>query len=326
MVLALVFTCLSGIFGLIFFIDCIRYRREINDFVKYGVLCGAALLVLDTSILLLVSARAMPSVSRIIAVDLLAFIRIVLFTCMGMYCAMQLGLPSLPVLRRLFGDAPARAGGEPESGAFEEPVAPSAETPAAVEPEPYGEPVPAWEPERTDELIEEPTQEPVVTEAPLPSTGRVLGLVAVIVAGAVLYSVVLFLLTSPQPSAFLRHLSERQATHPGGVQGPSLLAAVTVLEFAFAEELIFRLGIQTYLARQLRLVDGRYWIAIVLSSLFWSLAHANILEPGWVKIAQVFPPGLALGWLVRRAGAEACILVHGSFNPIMMCLAPYLIR
>jgi membrane protease YdiL (CAAX protease family) len=101
--------------------------------------------------------------------------------------------------------------------------------------------------------------------------------------------------------------------------------ALVLLEFAFAEEIVFRLGIQNYLARLFRLQGNRYWIAIVLTGLFWSLAHASILDPEWVKIAQVFPLGLALGYVFKQYGTEACILVHGVFNVIMMFLAPFLI-
>ena len=89
---------------------------------------------------------------------------------------------------------------------------------------------------------------------------------------------------------------------------------------------MFRLGIQSYLAKQLRLTGGRYWIAIVLSSALWSLAHANILNPAWVKIVQVFPLGLALGYLMRRYGLEACLLAHGGFNVAMMFLGTDLIK
>lgn len=142
---------------------------------------------------------------------------------------------------------------------------------------------------------------------------------------AVGYSVVLFKLTSPQISEWLKQLSGQQAAKLGGSTRPSLLTALVVLKFAFAEEIIFRLGIQNYLAKQFKLHGRRYWISIVLTTLFWSLAHANMLDPEWVKIAQVIPLGLALGFLFRRYGAETCIVVHGVFNVAMTFLSPYLI-
>jgi len=142
---------------------------------------------------------------------------------------------------------------------------------------------------------------------------------------AVGYSVVLFKLTTPHISAFLKQLSETQSARLGAGSRPSLLTALVVLEFAFSEEIVFRLGIQNYLAKQFKLEGSRYWIAILLTTLFWSLAHANTLDPEWVKIAQVFPLGLALGYLFRKYGVEMCILVHGVFNLIMIFLTQYLI-
>ena len=41
---------------------------------------------------------------------------------------------------------------------------------------------------------------------------------------------------------------------------------------------------------------------------------AGTLEPDWIKLAQVFPAELALGWLARKHGIEACILAHVVFN------------
>ena len=96
--------------------------------------------------------------------------------------------------------------------------------------------------------------------------------------------------------------------------------ALSLLEFAFSEEIVFRLGVQNYLAKHFNLRGRRYWIAIFLSALYWSLAHANILDPEWVKIAEVFPLGLALGFLFRKYGTETCILVHGLINLVMMFL------
>ena len=38
------------------------------------------------------------------------------------------------------------------------------------------------------------------------------------------------------------------------------------------------------------------------------------MEPDRVKLAQVFPAGLALGWRARKHGIEACILAHVVFD------------
>ena len=89
------------------------------------------------------------------------------------------------------------------------------------------------------------------------------------------------------------------------------------------EELIFRLGIQHYIAiaRIFGLWDGRYWLAILLPSALWSIGHLDMLEPGWVKLAQACPAGLALGQLARKHGIETCILAHTVFNVAVCWMA-----
>ena len=146
-----------------------------------------------------------------------------------------------------------------------------------------------------------------------------------VVVGAILFSVILFKLTSPRLSDAIKQLSENQGAKFGISDEPSVLLALVVITFAFGEEILFRLGVQNYLAKQFRLNGNKYWVAVVLTSGLWSLAHANILTPEWVKIVQIFPFGIALGFLFKKYGLESCILAHGIFNLSMMGLSPYLI-
>jgi len=268
-VLTIVFVVVCLVFAILFLIDCIRLRRQINVYVKSGIVCGLIAVAIDTAIIPLIPGffSIMP-IHRLIVVDVLALIRVTLFTCMGMYCCSVLNISAFPMTRLL------------------------------------------REAEERKHFF----------------SGSFFMCVATVAALSVGYSVVLFTLISPSPSEFLRGLSESQSARFGLGGGPSLLTAVVVLEFAFAEEIIFRLGIQNYLARIFRLQGGRYWIAIVLTASFWSLGHANTLDPEWVKVAQVFPLGLSLGFVFRRYGTETCIFIHGAFNLIMMCLGSHLIE
>ncbi|MFH1731343.1 MAG: CPBP family intramembrane glutamic endopeptidase [Planctomycetota bacterium] len=268
-VLAITFGLISLILSVLFVIDAIRFRHQIKTYVRYGFILGLALLALDSAILPLVPNffASMP-LYKLLIVDTIALIKMILFTCVGMYCCTLLNSRDLPLMRHLL--------------------------------------------DRSNQQNDLPGWEVIIPAAS-------------IVILAVAYSFVLFKLTSPQMSEWLRRVSEEQMAKAGASMQPSLIAALVVLEFAFAEEIIFRLGIQNYLARQFKLKDGNYWVAVVPTALLWSLAHANILEPEWVKTAQVFPLGLALGFICRRYGAEVCILIHGAFNLIMMFLAPYLI-
>ncbi len=144
--------------------------------------------------------------------------------------------------------------------------------------------------------------------------------------GAILFSVILFKLTSPHISDAMKQLSESQGAKLGISDEPSVLLALVVLAFAFSEEIVFRLGIQNYLAKQFRLNGDKYWVAVVLTSGLWALAHVNMLAPEWVKIAQIFPIGIAFGFLFKKYGLESCILAHGILNLGMMGLGPYLIQ
>ena len=146
-----------------------------------------------------------------------------------------------------------------------------------------------------------------------------------VVAGAVGFSVMLFKLTSPEASDMIKQLSEAQGSRLGISSQPTLLTGLVVIAFALGEEILFRLGLQNYLAHQFRLNGHKYWIAVVLTAGLWSLAHANILTPEWVKIVQIFPFGIVLGFVFKKYGLESCILAHGFFNLSMMFLGPSLI-
>ncbi len=70
-----------------------------------------------------------------------------------------------------------------------------------------------------------------------------------------------------------------------------------------------------------------YATAIVLTAALWSLGHVGALNPDWVKLAQIFPLGLALGWLYRRQGTESTIMVHALFNVLGgLVLSPLYLR
>jgi len=258
--LAVVSLLVSAAFGLLFLIDAVRFRKQINRYVIYGAACGLILVGIDTAILLVLPDGVVNVTLLVVALhDLVAFVKTALFTCMGMYCCSILGLQAFPAFT---------PGRQSDDGCA--------------------------------------------------TLGRqCLLIMAATVALAAVYSVVLFRLAMPRVSELLRFVSE---AHELG-NGPSAMAALVLLEAAFGEEIMFRLGIQNYLARQFKLRGDRYWIAILLTAAFWSIAHASMLDPEWVKIAQVAPLGLALGFLFRRYGTVACIIVHGAFNIIMMFLS-----
>ncbi|MCY4060588.1 MAG: CPBP family intramembrane metalloprotease [Gammaproteobacteria bacterium] len=124
------------------------------------------------------------------------------------------------------------------------------------------------------------------------------------------YTMLLFEATNPE----LTDLAKRQFGETPGQAWDVVVAMIAVSVVALAEELVYRLGIQNFLARVLGWWDRRYWLVILLSATLWSIGHVGVLDPIWVKLVQIFPAGVALGWLARKHGIEACVLGHVVFN------------
>ncbi len=162
-------------------------------------------------------------------------------------------------------------------------------------------------------LTPEPSAPPAPPPIPWP---RYWVTIAGIALAAVAYSAVLFLTTQPRLGFAVRDLASSDA------QTVTPLSLIIILEFAFVEELIFRLGIQNYLGAKLINKRYGYAIAIVLTAVLWTLGHVGTLDPDWVKLAQVFPLGLALGWLYRKHGIESTIMVHALFNVLGAFVLP----
>lgn len=299
--------------SLAFLIDWIRNWRHVQVYWPYGVAAG--LVSLAFSLLGLVAAsQLIPDILTSLAGDmnvalldedtmaimvmlvklatlLIAVIgasRLAGFTMLGMHYAASMGHLSFPLLHRLHSPAPA---------------------PASVGP--------AVALHRSDDP----------GAATLPSAGRIrarryilstLG----VAAAAVAYSVVLFRLVLPRASEILTGLQSLNSEDASTLWGQALMVALSA---AFGEELVYRLGIQGFLARYLNCQGKRYWIPIVLASLLWTLGHVGATDPMWVKPAQIFPMGLMLGWLYRRCGVESCILAHALFNLSLIPLASYLV-
>lgn len=135
----------------------------------------------------------------------------------------------------------------------------------------------------------------------------------------VAYTAALFVVAQPGPAG------NGVAPEPPLADGGFLLLLAALTVTALGEELTFRLGIQNWIAGLFGWSDRRYWIAIALSSALWSAGHIGILDPDWVKLAQIFPAGLLLGWLFRRFGFEASVVAHGLLNLIMPFLTPRLL-
>ncbi len=126
----------------------------------------------------------------------------------------------------------------------------------------------------------------------------------------------------------LTHAEIGSAFREDGMQfGEVSAAAVAIVAVAaFGEEITFRLGLQNGLTYLLRATRFAHPIAVVATAAFWSIAHIGALEPGWVKMTQVFVFGLLLGQLNRRFGVVPCIIMHVLFNVVFILMTPWVLE
>ncbi len=159
----------------------------------------------------------------------------------------------------------------------------------------------------------------------LPAARRFPWLIVLLASVAVVgYTAILFLLTKPSASSLLKAVLPRLNATPS--PGFNLLAAWLGALIAIKEEVVFRLFIQgafTWWFRRWR--NGGLW-AVGLSAAIWTLAHAGMVEPAWVKYAQILPMGILLGLMRRRWGLESTIMVHVLLNLAAVLLLNNLCR
>ncbi len=319
--------CVYGLtmlfFSVAFFVGWLEAPKEIRKYLKYGVWFGAIVIGLDLVILAITPSIWSSSLILTLVVEPVRLIRLIGFTMLGMYYAADLGYPSLPILLRRFKPTLTEDSANP--------ITPS-ETPVSQISEKGISP---------DNQISDPfsTQMENISQSEItkrPSTDLLIetnwreyfGIVFGVSILGILYSSILFLLTTPQLSEIAQ---QEFGVSSIGSEGVITIQNVFVLlqfaiAIAIAEEIVFRLGIQNFLAKHLKLQSENYWIAIFITSVLWSLGHAGVLEPEWVKLAQIFPVGLMLGWLYKKFGAESTMLAHGIFNLVLIFLSVYLIK
>jgi membrane protease YdiL (CAAX protease family) len=317
--LAVVYTAALLIFTLGFLVNWYRNREAMSSYKRIGFWAGVIYVIFE---LLLLSFSqldvffSMSSMCLILPTLGWGILRVWGFVNNGIFFSNQLNIRSFPLVAPQLGVLPAPVESptvQPVPTAAVEGSTPIADTPItadAAPPEPTAMPVDPIEPQS-------------ITPPTLPPINRLrywLTIVGVGV-GAVAYSAVLFLITQPRPGLIAQNILSSD------VEILTPLTLVVILEFAFVEELIFRLGIQNYLGAKLINKRYGYAIAVVLTAALWSMAHIGSLDPDWVKLAQIFPLGLALGWLYRRQGTESTIMAHALFNLIGgLVLSPLYLR
>lgn len=141
--------------------------------------------------------------------------------------------------------------------------------------------------------------------------------IAGVIGGSALFTYILFKITSPKVSDILVRFTE---SNPNSNDVSTLALVAYSLSLVITEELTFRFITPNLIAKKFKLEGKKYWIAIIFSAMFWSVAHSGTLDPEWVKLVQIFPIGLALGWLFKNYGLESTIFAHAGFNILMTLL------
>lgn len=317
--LSCMYVAILLIFAIVFLVDWIRLRKKIRQYWKYGLWFGIVIVGMDLLIVAITPSSWGPGLFVICIAEPITLIRIIGFTMLGMYYCAVSGYPSLPLLLRKFSPAPVQdltipnpPEDQPGVLSIENEVPQPIETVADF----YVQPTPI--------VQAQPESQPAADV--LPDIRWKNYFIAVFGASAIsiLYSVVLFLLTKPHPSQIMQQVFRSASSELSGTV--NLQTILFVIEVAIAEELVFRLGIQNFLVKTLKLQNKNYWIAILLTSALWTLGHVGSLDPEWVKFAQIFPIGILLGWLLKKYGAESTILVHTLFNVVLIFLGVYLIK
>ena len=316
LVLGIVYGLAMLIFLIAFLISWFKSREQVRSYKNFGVLAGIILIIFEILVMLLVGSKALSSISplRIIVTDTIAFFRMMAYTIVGIHMCTFLGYRSFPLLKPRMGISKTTETNDSISKFLDTSDPLEAEeheiigkTASTVQTERYSEGLPSTGIE----------QQPFTQKINIKTYTSI---TLAVVACSVLYSSILFFITSPEMSDIVRQKFGESVS--GTDNTLSLVWLLLLLEFAFAEEIVFRLGIQNYLARQFNWQGNKYWIAIILTATLWTIAHTGVLKPDWVKLMQIFPIGLALGWLFRKLGTESCILAHGLFNVVMAVLSP----
>jgi hypothetical protein len=250
--LALAYTITILFLTFAFLYTWFKQRRQVRPYRKYGLAAGGLLILFEVLLILTLPGvlNLMPF-TTLVLVDGWAFLRIAAFTIAGIYFSMQIGHFGFPVLMRRFGLALPPPTAEPAITEAHT-VQPAGSVPVSV-----GEPVMAAE------VVAETTQQPAsATIQPVIEPKAFWLATSGVVVGALLFTALLFKLTSPQLSSAVRALTDAELAPYGISSAITLPVLLIVMQFAFAEEIIFRLGFQNFLAKVFNWRAGKYWIAI----------------------------------------------------------------
>lgn len=304
-ILLIIFIGVMFISVIAFLIEFFSKKQRLKGNIRYGVFLAAIIFLLDGFIAIIRMGRLLDFTFIILIA--VVFLRTIMFVSVGNYYCMTMKIKDMPLIRRLFS---------------------------------------YWEKRNEDKTIDEASRvlsneekkhieahdseiKPKTTTEEVETLNEVCSDIEwkkfflwtlIVLIGSIAYSTILFKLTSPEPSEALKNMIGGDIDLSGVDLKEIFHVGVIVFVIGINEEIMFRLGIQNFLAAKFKLQGGKYWIAITLTSLLWSIGHTETLSPEWVKLAQVFPIGIALGFLFKKFGLESTMIVHGGLNVVMMML------
>lgn len=304
-VFSVVFIGVMFIILIAFLVEFFSHKKYFKNSIRYGVFWAVIIFLLNGLMLILTEGSLLGFASFVVIV--MMFLRTIMYVSVGDYHCRLLQIDDMPLTKRLF-----RKWGK---GDEDEPI----NDLEAKDLEAEDITIEHSDEIESDELSTVDLEMPREVNRDI-EWKRLITWTIITIVGAIAYSMILFKITSPEASDALKNIIERSGDLKDIATKDIWYAGVFVFVMGINEELMFRLAIQNYFAKKFKLQDKKYWIAIVFASIIWALGHANTLNPEWVKFAQIFPLGIAFGFLFKRFGLESAMLAHGLFNIIMMIL------
>jgi hypothetical protein len=99
-----------------------------------------------------------------------------------------------------------------------------------------------------------------------------------------------------------------------GEQAGPLAYFLACAVFPLREEIVFRLGVQAFLSRQLGPKPKWHYAAILIAAGLFSLSHLSNIDEYGVKMIEIAPIGVALGFLFARSGLACAVSAHAMLN------------
>ena len=101
-----------------------------------------------------------------------------------------------------------------------------------------------------------------------------------------------------------------------------VLTALLILAVPVVEEAIYRGLLQESLRRHRSLTNGSPWMAVVITSVIFSLMHGGVTS--LEGLVSIFILSLGLGWAFVRTGRLITpIIMHAGFNALNLLLASF---